>query len=169
VFGFSFPELVVLIVVTVIVAGPKDLPKILRKLGQWSGQLRRMASDLRAQSGIDDVLKTEGLSDDLNEIRKLARGELDTVSRAMDVRADYEPLPAPTPLQKTLNEYPVEGPDNYGAVPDGAGVYADEPVPSALARDPLYVTGDPKAILPPAPVVSDPSSSPPTPAESTSA
>ncbi|MEO6576498.1 MAG: twin-arginine translocase TatA/TatE family subunit, partial [Polyangiaceae bacterium] len=39
-FGLSFGELVVLIVVAIVVIGPKDLPKILRKLGQWSGKMR---------------------------------------------------------------------------------------------------------------------------------
>jgi hypothetical protein len=48
-----------------------------------------MASDLRAQSGIDDALRSEGLADDIAEIRKLARGELDAVQKA--VRVDDAP------------------------------------------------------------------------------
>jgi len=165
VFGFSFSELVVLIVVTVIVAGPKDLPKILRKMGQWSGKLRRMAYDLRAQSGIDEVLKTEGLADDINEIRKLARGEIDHVAHAMDVRADYEPLPNPSPISTTgtIREYPADGPDNYGALPDTAVVYGDSPVPSDLARDALYVTGDPNGRLPAPPASAPSPAAPPAP------
>ncbi len=55
-FGFSFGEFLVLLIVGMVVLGPKELPKVLRKLGQWSGRLRRMASELRAQSGIDEVL-----------------------------------------------------------------------------------------------------------------
>ncbi len=78
-FGLSFGELVVLVIVAVVVIGPRDLPKMLRKAGQWAGKLRRMAADMRAQSGIDDVLKADGLGEDLAEIRKLARGELDNV------------------------------------------------------------------------------------------
>ena len=86
VFGFSLSELIVVIVVALVVIGPKDLPKMLRKLGQYAGKLRRMASDLRAQSGIDEALRTEGLADPIAEIRKLARGELDAVTRAVDVK-----------------------------------------------------------------------------------
>ena len=78
----SFGELAVVVIVALVVMGPKELPKVLRKLGQWAGKLRRMAADLRAQSGIDDALRTEGLDDDIREIRKLARGELDGVSKA---------------------------------------------------------------------------------------
>src|SRR5512141_2759011 len=80
----SFGELAVVVIVALVVMGPKDLPKMLRKLGQWAGKLRRMAADLRAQSGIDDALRTEGLADDIAEIRKLARGELDGVKRSIE-------------------------------------------------------------------------------------
>ena len=91
----GFGELVVLVIVAIVVVGPKDLPKMLRKLGQWSGKIRRMAGDLRAQSGIDDVLHAEGLGQDIAEIRKLARGELDSVSRSM--RLDDGPGAGPAP------------------------------------------------------------------------
>ena len=46
-FGMSFGELAIVIIVGLIVMGPKELPKVLRKLGQWAGKLRRMAADLR--------------------------------------------------------------------------------------------------------------------------
>jgi sec-independent protein translocase protein TatB len=160
VFGFSFSELVVLVIVALIVIGPKDLPKVLRKLGMWAGKLRRMAADLRAQSGIDDVLRTEGLSEDIAEIRKLARGELDDVRRAVttagtaaaagtvvaSARSDDDPLgDIDVDPQR---EYPREGADGYLALPDTAILYADTFPKSALARDPLYVLGDKDAKLP---------------------
>ena len=71
-FRMSFGELAIVIIVGLIVMGPKELPKVLRKLGQWAGKLRRMAADLRAQSGIDEALRDEGLDMDIREIRKLA-------------------------------------------------------------------------------------------------
>lgn len=154
----SFGELAIVVIVGLIVIGPKELPKVLRKLGQWAGKLRRMAADLRAQSGIDDALRTEGLSDDLREIRKLARGELDGVVRAASVVATasssssrYEPM-APEPFSALYverdRENPSEGPDSYGALPDTAIVYAGGFPPSPLARDPLYLLGDAGAALP---------------------
>lgn len=165
-FGFSFGELVVLIVVAIVVIGPKDLPKVLRKLGQWSGKLRRMAADLRAQSGIDDVLRAEGLSDDINEIRKLARGELEQVTRA--ARID-QPLPAATgtkdpyqhhdadafPIDRE-REYPRDGADGYRALPDTAIVYAETLPVAAHARDPLYMLGDANAVMPAPPEANGP-------------
>jgi sec-independent protein translocase protein TatB len=172
VFGFSFGELVVLVVVAIVVIGPKDLPKVLRRLGQWAAKARRMASDLRAQSGIDDVLRGEGIADDLNEIRRLARGELDQVTRAADIRshvagalaaapaASRDPYASPAhqaddgvPIDRQ-REYPREGADGYKALPDTAITYADGFPKTSLARDPLYILGDPNGALPaePAPV-----------------
>jgi sec-independent protein translocase protein TatB len=156
VFGFSLSELIVVIVVALVVIGPKDLPKMLRKLGQYSGKLRRMASDLRAQSGIDEALRTEGLADDINEIRKLARGELDAVQRAAvdtGTSAAAAAAVAGSPYRDDFyvvrdREYPRDGADSYGALPDNAIVYAEGLPKSKLARDPLYMLGDPNGVLP---------------------
>lgn len=162
-FGFSFSELVVVVLVALVVMGPKDLPKMLRRLGQWAGKLRRAAADLRAQSGIDDALRSEGLADDIAEIRKLARGELDAVQRA--ARIDDVPAAAAAAAVAASDpyahdadfyvvrtrEYPREGADAYDALPDNAIVYVDTLPKSTLARDPLYVVGDADAELPPEP------------------
>ena len=164
VFGFSLSELIVVIVVALVVIGPKDLPKMLRKLGQYSGKLRRMASDLRAQSGIDEALRTEGLADDIAEIRKLARGELDAVQRAavVDTSAAIAGSRPPeiAPYRDDFyvsrdREYPRDGADSYGALPDNAIVYAEGLPKSKLARDPVYVLGNPDGVVPepPAPPV----------------
>ena len=48
-------------------------------------------------------------------------------------------------------EYPRDGADAYGALPDNAIVYTEGLPKSALARDPLYVLGDAEAELPPEP------------------
>ncbi len=159
VFGFSLSELVVVIVVALVVIGPKDLPKMLRKLGQWSGKLRRMASDLRSQSGIDEALRTEGLADDIAEIRKLARGELDAVHQAASIHERPRALepPAATTTASSYKddfyvvrdrEYPRDGADAYGALPDNAIVYSQGLPKSPLARDPLYMLGDADAVMP---------------------
>ena len=41
-------ELIVIAIVALIVVGPKDLPLMLRKIGQFVGKLRGMASEFRA-------------------------------------------------------------------------------------------------------------------------
>ena len=161
VFGFSFSELVVVAIVALVVMGPKDLPKMLRRLGQWAGKIRRAAADLRAQSGIDDALRSEGLADDIAEIRKLARGELDAVQRVARIDDDRSAARPDTadPYARGADfyvvrdrEYPRECADSYLALPDNAVVYVESLPKSHLARDPLYVLGDADAELPPEPV-----------------
>ena len=81
-FGLSFGELVMLLLVAVVVLGPKEMPRYLRKAGQLAGQLRRMAYDMRTKSGIDEVLRSDGIGADIAEIRRLAtfaRGELGSI------------------------------------------------------------------------------------------
>jgi len=167
----SFGEFAIVVIVALVVMGPKELPKVLRKLGQWAGKLRRMAADLRAQSGIDDALRTEGLDDDIREIRKLARGELDGVSKAdlglaaLTTASTATPAssgPAPVPVYQQDHgpavfsdmfverdrENPREGPDSYGALSDTAIVYDNTLPKSPLADDPLYMLGDADAKMP---------------------
>lgn len=162
-FGFSFSELIVVAIVALVVMGPKDLPKVLRKLGQYAGKLRRMAADLRAQSGIDDALRTEGLADDIAEIRKLARGEIDTVRKAVDVGGmnitGGVAAALPSNSSTTYNdfhvyrdrEFPRDGADAGGALPDNAIVYAEGLPRSQWGKDALYMMGDETLEIPPEP------------------
>jgi sec-independent protein translocase protein TatB len=146
----SFGELVLCLIVAIVVIGPRDLPKMLRRAGQWAGKIRRTAAELRAQSGIDDILRAEGLSDDIAEIRKLARGEIEGVMRAAR-QNPFDPLPVEETRVERDREYPRDGADSYGALPDTAIVYAESLPASAWADDPLYTRGqaaDPEAVPP---------------------
>ena len=141
-FGLSFGELCVLLMVAIVVLGPKELPRYLRKAGEVAGRLRRLAYEMREKSGIDEVLRSEGIDREIAEIRRLARGELGGVVSAVRSATDMArvtsepatPNPAPEPGAKPQlgttpvigspeREYPPEGPDSYGAVPDTAVVY----------------------------------------------
>ena len=54
-FDIAWSELGVIAVVALIVIGPKDLPKVLRTIGQWTAKARSMAREF--QSGIDDMVR----------------------------------------------------------------------------------------------------------------
>lgn len=43
----AWPELVVIGAVALVAIGPKDLPKVMRTLGQWAGKARGVAQELR--------------------------------------------------------------------------------------------------------------------------
>jgi sec-independent protein translocase protein TatB len=48
-FDIGGGELLLIGIVALIAIGPKELPTVLRTLGQWMGKLRRMASEFQNQ------------------------------------------------------------------------------------------------------------------------
>jgi sec-independent protein translocase protein TatB len=48
-FDIGWSELVVIAVVALIAIGPKELPGVLRMIGQWMGKARKMASEFQGQ------------------------------------------------------------------------------------------------------------------------
>lgn len=48
-FDIGWSELVLIGVVALIVIGPKELPGVLRAVGQWSAKIRRMAAEFQGQ------------------------------------------------------------------------------------------------------------------------
>jgi sec-independent protein translocase protein TatB len=65
VFGISWSEMAVISVIALIVIGPKDLPRILRAIGHWTGKAQRMAAEFRRsldqmakESGVDEVRRS---------------------------------------------------------------------------------------------------------------
>jgi sec-independent protein translocase protein TatB len=57
----SWSHLLILMVVALVVVGPKDLPKIMRTLGRWTGQLRAMAEQFR--KNFDDMARETELDE----------------------------------------------------------------------------------------------------------
>jgi sec-independent protein translocase protein TatB len=60
--GFSSPEFLLIVVLALVVLGPKRLPEIANKIGGWVGQARRMTRVMKRQ------LEEELNIDDLNQI-----------------------------------------------------------------------------------------------------
>src|SRR5262245_50307640 len=48
-FDIGWSELLVIGIVALIAIGPKELPAVLRTVGQWMGKIRRMASEFQGQ------------------------------------------------------------------------------------------------------------------------
>lgn len=62
-------ELMVIAAVALIVVGPKDLPMLMRKLGQFIARLRGMASEFRAS--FDDMARQSELDDLRREVEAM--------------------------------------------------------------------------------------------------
>ena len=67
-------ELLVIGAVALIVVGPKDLPMLLRKLGQFVARLRSMADDFRAS--FDEMARQSELDDLRKEVEAMRRGQV---------------------------------------------------------------------------------------------
>ena len=40
-------EILIIVILAIIIIGPKDFPKVLRKIGSWSGSVKRYFADLQ--------------------------------------------------------------------------------------------------------------------------
>lgn len=148
VFGVSLSEMALIAVVLLLVVGPQKLPEMLRTLGKWVRKIRQMTTEVRAQTGIDDILRQEGLEGGIAELRSLVRGDLVALARERRIAADQpdDPYPESIELDRT-REYPPEGADAAGALPDDL---VDDPVPEALpmpgpAKTPEPLLGETRA------------------------
>ena len=46
-------ELLLIVIIAILVIGPKDFPVVLRKIGSWIGSIKKYFSDM--QSGMNEI------------------------------------------------------------------------------------------------------------------
>ncbi len=154
--GVSFSEIVMIAIVALIVVGPRRLPEILGTLGKWVAKIRRMTTEVRRQTGIDEILREEGFSGGINELRSMMRGEIQNFQRYG--QEPSAPVAAPQASYADpygdgvgydrLREQPIEGPDAYGAIPEdllaaAAPVLPAPEVPAPAAEAPAVAAPAP--------------------------
>ena len=54
-FEVGAPELLLIVIVAILVIGPKDMPMALRTAGRWIGKMRRMSNHFR--SGVETMIR----------------------------------------------------------------------------------------------------------------
>jgi sec-independent protein translocase protein TatB len=84
-FGIGWSEFVVIGVVALIAIGPKELPGVLRMVGQTVGKIRRMANEFQGQ--FQEAMREAEMADvrkELDDLTKSATdiGNLDPVADA---------------------------------------------------------------------------------------
>jgi sec-independent protein translocase protein TatB len=60
-FDIGWTEMAIIALVALIVIGPKDLPRALRSVGQWTRKARMLAREF--QSGLDEMIREADLDD----------------------------------------------------------------------------------------------------------
>lgn len=74
-FGIGWPEFLVILVVAVIVIGPKDMPRALQGIGKISRKIRNFTSEI--QTSIDAVTLEEELQEITREANKAGDAHMD--------------------------------------------------------------------------------------------
>jgi sec-independent protein translocase protein TatB len=74
-FDVASSEFLLVVLVALIVIGPKDLPKVLRVVGKWVGKARGVAAQFR--SGFDEMVRQS----ELEELEKKWKSENERIMR----------------------------------------------------------------------------------------
>ena len=161
-FDIGWSELVVIAVVALIAIGPKELPGVLRMVGQWMGKARKMAAEFQGQ--FQEAMREAEMADlkkTFDEVKEAATGGFtgDNVMTSLQkdvgdaLRIDDIDKPAVTataadtpaiepPLTPTTPEAPI--PETF-----------TEAMAHSAAMEPLAITREiqpaPLDIAPPAP------------------
>src|ERR1700754_218080 len=84
-------EYLVIAIVALIVVGPKDLPMLLRKLGQFVAKLRGMASEFRAS--FDEMARQSELDELRKEVEAMRSGQLtDMAAKASESATTFDEI-----------------------------------------------------------------------------
>lgn len=78
-FNIGFAELILVLLIAFLIVGPKDLPKVARFLGRCVKWVRGIISELKAESGWDDMMR------ETSDIRK----DVDEAMKQMDVTREF--------------------------------------------------------------------------------
>ena len=104
-FDIGASELLVVVIVAVLVIGPKDMPLALRTAGRWIGKVRRVSSHFR--TGVDAMIR---------------EAELEDMEKKW--KAQNDAIMARTPDQASADDVAMTGPP-----------VDDDPVVGATAED----------------------------------
>jgi sec-independent protein translocase protein TatB len=147
-FDISWSEFAIIAVVALIAIGPKELPGVLRMVGQWMGKARKMAAEFQGQ--FQEAMREAEMADlkkSFDEVKEAATGF--TGGNVM------------TSLQKDVSDAlnigdidkPAVSADAATAAVPEVSVSADAPVPvPASEPEPLAITPEvqPQPVVPPA-------------------
>jgi sec-independent protein translocase protein TatB len=143
-FDISWTEFLLIGVVALVVIGPKELPGVLRTLGQWTRKVRGMASDFQNQfheamreaemadlkKQVDDMAHDIKSYDPLKSVRE----DVEAMGKDLETSVAREPSVA-TAAPEHAEALAAAEPAAVGALPEPAPVPVQEfPIPEAVAE-----------------------------------
>ena len=147
-FDIGWSELLVIGMVALVVIGPKELPTVLRTVGQWMTKIRRMASEFQGQfqeamreAEMDELKKNvdslnqaaTNLGSDFNPVADIEKD----IKKSFDSDMLNPETPPPSsaaasePVGSPQNEAPAPTSHAASATPDSTPDRAPEPRPAA--------------------------------------
>ncbi len=108
-FDIGMAEMIVIGVVALIVVGPKDLPQMFRKVGQFVGKARGMARDFqRAMEQAADGTGVNEIASDLKSVTSMKNLGLDDATKSFqDYQKNFEPEKVDAAAEKARREAAV--------------------------------------------------------------
>ncbi len=119
-FDIGAAELLVIIIVAVVVIGPKDLPLAMRVAGRWIGKIRRFSAQFR--SGIDSMVREAELAD----MEKKWKAQNEEIMRRSAALTDAEATAASAAPVMT-GPAPIETPSTASAPVDNGSETPPDP------------------------------------------
>jgi sec-independent protein translocase protein TatB len=131
-FDIGIGELLVIIIVAVVVIGPKDLPLAMRTAGRWIGKMRRVSAHFR--SGIDTMVREA----ELEEMEKKWKAQNEDIMRRSAALTEAEagapvmtgPPPIDVPQAAAVPVVPGDSPPAEPATEPLAQMPTPEPAPA---------------------------------------
>ena len=169
-FDIGWSELVLIAVVALIAIGPKELPGVLRMVGQWMGKARKMAAEFQGQ--FQEAMREAEMADlkkSFDEVKEaasgLASGNVMTslqkdVSDALhigDIDKAVRATPATEPSATPAIEPPatsIEAPVTSIEAPV-TPTTAEAPTPQTFVEAEVKTATEPMDLTPPAEVIKD--------------
>lgn len=91
IFDIGWVELLVIAVVAIVVVGPKDLPRLMRIVGQWIGKARGLAREF--QHSFDEMIRESELDELRKEVEELRKiNPMEQVKSALDPNDELKTL-----------------------------------------------------------------------------
>jgi sec-independent protein translocase protein TatB len=135
-FDFSWGEILLIGVVALVAIGPKELPGVLRTLGQWAGKVRRMAAEFQGQ--FQEAMREAEFADIKKEVDALTSGVTQELNKPLEQFDQFDStssgqVPAPAAAEAAPPAEMVEGavlPQSAAAEPAASPAPASpEPAP----------------------------------------
>ena len=138
-FDISWTEFLLIGVVALIVIGPKELPTVMRSLGQWTRKVRSMAADFQNQ--FHEAMREAEMTDLKKQVDDMA-SDIKNYDPLKDVRENVASIGAlGKDFEKSLDsasaQKPLElKPETEAATPALPEPAAAAPAPEAAAAEP---------------------------------